>query len=217
MLQTRGSGEAKACRELSQLQALRTTGIRLVTQVPEVHGIFSWRYTARASWRELTRDTGSWDTSSYWTVLLTQRPPAGRPGTGAPPSARSQLSPWGQPGWGGGPAWAHTLLACLIPALGAVRSRRAPGASWTPASNHLALGPVCSVFPASAVRTRGFSQQARVTLDRGREGLGTGSRWWARPGGWSYGNRTRSRTGLGGPLPASLQPPLAEHTAGLGS
>ena len=68
LLQTRGSGEAKACRELSHLQALRTTGIRLVTQVPEVHGIFSWTYTARASWRELTRDTGSWDTRSYWTV-----------------------------------------------------------------------------------------------------------------------------------------------------
>lgn len=124
LLQVRGSGEAKACRELSQLQALRTTGIHLVTQVPEVQGIFSWTYTAHASWRELTRDTGSWDTRCYRTVLLTQRPPAVRPGTGAPPSSRSQLSPWGQPGWGGGPAWACALLACLIPALGAVRSRR---------------------------------------------------------------------------------------------
>lgn len=124
LLQVRGSGEAKACRELSQLQVLRTTGIHLVTQVPEVHGIFSWTYTAHALWRELTRDTGSWDTRCYRTVLLTQRPPAVRPGTGAPPSSQSQLSPWGQPGWGGGPAWACALLACLIPALGAVRSRR---------------------------------------------------------------------------------------------
>lgn len=58
-LQTRGPGEAEACRELSQLQALRATGTRPVTQVPGVHGIFSRAYTARASWRKLTRDTGS--------------------------------------------------------------------------------------------------------------------------------------------------------------
>ena len=206
LLQTRGPGEAEAGRELSQLQAPRATGTRPVTQVPRVHGIFSQTSTARASWRTLTRATGRWGHALSLGRVTHAEAPAVRPGTGAPSSARSQLSPWGQPGWGGGPAWPHALLAHLIPALGAVMSRR-PGA-WRGLDSHLqppGPGP-CVLFPASTVRTCGFSQQDRITLDRGGEGLGTGSRWWARPGSRSCGLRTRSWTGLGGPLPESPQP-----------
>ena len=92
LLQTWGPGEAEACRELSQLQAPRATGTRPVTQVPGVHGIFSRTSIARASWRTLTRATGRWGHALSLGRVTHAEAPAVRPGTGAPPSAWSQLS-----------------------------------------------------------------------------------------------------------------------------
>ena len=153
---------------------------------------------------------GAGDTRCHWAMSPTQRPRLYALELGLHPQ-HGPSCPWGQPGWGGGPARPHALLARLIPALGAVMSRR-PGA-WRGLDSHLQPpGPGARVlFLASAVHTCGFSQQGRITLDRGGEGLGTGSRWWARPGSRSCGLRTRSWTGLGGPLPASSQPASQAH------